>query len=214
MSYRIIRSSGIQRGKSDKIDALRIACYAEKHQEKAQLFRPQSQTIIQIKALMGLRDKLIRHKNALLKPANELEQYDKAVSKLLRKHQAKTLNAIAKDLLQIEEKIQRILQEDDNFKALFKLVCSVPGVGPVTAIHLLCYTNAFQNFQSPRQLACYCGVAPFEYTSGKSIKSRPRVHHMANKQLKQLLHMGALSAIRSDPDLKAYKTREKQNVGG
>ncbi len=63
---------------------------------------------------------------------------------------------------------------------------------------------------SGKQLACYCGVVPFDYQSGISIKGKHPVHKMANKELKQLLHMGALMCIKNHPEFKAYYTRKKQ----
>jgi transposase len=59
-------------------------------------------------------------------------------------------------------------------------------------------------YSTPRQLACYAGVVPFEHTSGKSIRAKPKVHYLANKKLKKQLHMCALSAIKHDPELKLY----------
>ena len=59
-----------------------------------------------------------------------------------------------------------------------------------------------------RKLACYCGVAPFEYSSGSSIRGRTKVHYMANKKLKCNLHMASLTAVKLDADLKAYYERK------
>jgi len=59
-----------------------------------------------------------------------------------------------------------------------------------------------------RKLACYCGVAPFEYSSGTSIKGKTRVHHMANKKLKCNLHMASLTAIKLDEEIKTYYERK------
>ncbi|MEI3119031.1 MAG: transposase [Parabacteroides johnsonii] len=33
-----------------------------------------------------------------------------------------------------------------------------------------CVFDNFQRFDNPRKFACYCGVAPFEHTSGISIR--------------------------------------------
>ena len=63
-------------------------------------------------------------------------------------------------------------------------------------------------YDNAKQLACYCGVVPFDYSSGTSIKKRSRVHHMANKTLKKQLHLCAMSAIQNDPELKAYYNRK------
>ncbi|WP_428225899.1 transposase [Flavobacterium sp.] len=51
-------------------------------------------------------------------------------------------------------------------------------------------------------------MAPFEHTSGKSIKGKSRVSNMANKKLKKRLHMCALAAATYDPELKAYYQRK------
>ncbi len=70
------------------------------------------------------------------------------------------------------------------------------------------HTNFFTRYDTPKQLAFYCGVVPFEYSSGTSIKKRSKVHHMANKSLKKHLHLGALAAMTYDPELKAYYIRK------
>ncbi|QCK15040.1 transposase [Mangrovivirga cuniculi] len=77
-----------------------------------------------------------------------------------------------------------------------------------TAYQLICTTNGFENFTNWRQLACYAGVAPFEYSSGSSIKGKTRVSHYADKQLKSLLNMCALSSKKYDPQMKNYFDRK------
>ena len=63
---------------------------------------------------------------------------------------------------------------------------------------------------SGKQLACYCGVVPFDYQSGISVRGKQQVHKMANKELKHLLHMCALTAIKNHDEFKAYYSRKKQ----
>jgi len=55
---------------------------------------------------------------------------------------------------------------------------------------MICSTNNFAGNISGKQLASYCGVVPFGHSSCTSIKRRNKVHKMANKNLKKLLHMG------------------------
>ena len=57
-------------------------------------------------------------------------------------------------------------------------------------------------------------VAPFEYTSGSSIKGKTKVSHLANKKIKALLNIAALSAKKNDTEMKAYydkKVKEGKN---
>jgi transposase len=76
-----------------------------------------------------------------------------------------------------------------------------------TAIYLLVHTWGFTSFENSRQLACYCGVAPFSKHSGTSIHGKSQVSHIANKKLKSLLHMCALNAKKYDPTIKEYYER-------
>ena len=69
-------------------------------------------------------------------------------------------------------------------------------------------TNAFIFFKDWRKLACYCGVAPFRHQSGSSIKGKTKVSHIANKKMKSLLNMAALSAKKCDTEIKAYYERK------
>lgn len=206
---RIKKATALSRGKNDKVDSQRIAVYATKNLEKVRLWKPVHTTLQKIKHLAALRDRLVNTKKRLITPIQEFEDVGNLVmAKMLNKTIKSSLAAIDKDLKNIEVKIVEIINEDENFKQLYKLIISVVGVGFVTAVNLMIYTNGFTIMKDARKLACYCGVAPFEYTSGTTIKGRTRVHPMANKKLKCNLHMASLSAVKLDAELKAYYERK------
>ncbi|WP_460952446.1 transposase [Spirosoma daeguense] len=60
----------------------------------------------------------------------------------------------------------------------------------------------------PKQMACHAGVAPFEYRSGTSVRGKTRVSHQARKRLKALFHLGAMSCIRKEGELRTYYQRK------
>ena len=60
MPYAIKHSMGIQRGKSDKVDSLRIAQYASRFSDKAKLYKPTTSKLERSKSLLALREKLVR----------------------------------------------------------------------------------------------------------------------------------------------------------
>lgn len=208
MSLKIIRSIGVQRGKNDKVDAERIAYYAMKNVEDAVIFKAPRKEIDKIRNLLSLREKLVTTRASLLRNVKELKSFDLEVAKLSEKLQKSTIKGIDLSLKNIEKQLDKIIGQDENLARLFKIATSVTGVGKVTTLFLICFTNEFTMYASPRQLACYAGVVPFEHTSGKSVRSKPKVHYMANKKLKKQLHMCALSAITSDPELKMYYNRK------
>ncbi|KAA6305688.1 hypothetical protein EZS27_042659, partial [termite gut metagenome] len=90
-----------------------------------------------------------------------------------------------------------------------KLLCSIDGVGERTAVKMIVETNAFKDFGDPRKFCCHAEVAPFSYSSGSSIRSRNRVSQRADKSIKLLLHIGALTAAtRSKGELHEYYLRK------
>ena len=205
----IKKASSLDRGKNDKIDSRRIAVYASKNIDRMRLWKPLSSTLEKIKHLASLRERLVETKKRLITPINEFEEVGNvAMAKLLAKTIKSSLAAIDKDLKNVEIRIISIVNEDENLKQLYKLITSVVGIGFVTAINLIVYTNGFGVLKDTRKLACYCGVAPFEYSSGSSIRGKTKVHYMANKKLKCNLHMASLSAVKLDADLKAYYERK------
>jgi transposase len=208
MSLKIIRSIGVQRGKNDKVDAERIAYYAMKNVDEAVIFNAPRTEINKIRNLLSLREKLVVTKASLLRNVKELKSFDLEVAKFSEKLQNNTIKGIDLDLKSIEKQLDKIIIEDENLSKIFTITTSITGIGKVTALFLICFTNEFTMYSTPRQLACYAGVVPFEHTSGKSVRSKPKVHYMANKKLKKQLHMCALSAITSDPELKNYFNRK------
>lgn len=201
----IKKSTALSRGKNDKVDSKRIAVYATKNLDRLRLWRPVGATLQKIKHLASMRERLVDTKNRLITPIKEFEDLGNLVmAKLLSKTIRSSLAALDKDLKNTEAKIIEIINEDDKLKQLYKLITSVVGIGFVTAVNLLIYTNGFTVMKDARKLACYCGVAPFEYSSGSSIRGRTKVHFMANKKLKCNLHMASLSAVKLDADLKTY----------
>lgn len=205
----IKKASGLTRGKSDKVDSQRIAVYASKNLDRLKLWKPMSATLQKIRNLATLRDRLVETKKRLVTPIKEFEDIgDIAMAKFLNKTIKSSLTSIDKDLKNIEAKMITIINEDDNLNVLYKIVTSVVGIGFVTAVNLLVHTNGFTMLKDTRKLACYCGVAPFEYSSGTSVRGKTKVHHMANKKLKCNLHMASLTAVKLDVDLKAYYERK------
>ena len=205
----IKKATALARGKNDKVDSQRIVLYAIKNIERLRLWRPMNATLEKIKHMASLRNRLVETKKKLVTPIKEFEDMgNTAMAKLLTKTIKSSLAAIDKDLKNIEAKIIDIVNEDENLKLLYKLVTSVVGIGFVTAINLLVHTNGFTILKDARKLACYCGVAPFEYSSGSSVRGKTKVHYMANKKLKCNLHMASLTAVKLDADLKAYYERK------
>lgn len=202
-------SNGLQRGKSDRIDAMRIARYAFLKRDEVKIWQPPREVVKRLKDLLASRDRLITVRTQLKTP---LEEQSAFVTKKITKQNAglfkSTLTAIAKNIEEVEKAILKIIEGDENLSKLYKQVVSIDNVGFVTAAHCIVYTNEFKNITEGKKFASFCGVVPYEHSSGSSIKGKNRVSHMANKKMKTLLHMAAVSAIRSNGELKDYYIRK------
>jgi transposase len=209
MPVQIIRSQGVQRGKNDHIDAIRIAEYACEKKDKAVLWQPPREVVLQINDLLTLRDRLIESRKSLKQPIKEFQDAGfKDTARLIESRCSGTLKALDKEIGQIEKELDKLINKDSNLKKLYDLATSVPGIGKITALTLLFFTNEFTLYTNAKQLACYCGVAPFGHTSGTSVKGKPKVSNFANKRLKKLLHLVAMVTISCDKELSLYYQRK------
>ena len=132
---------------------------------------------------------------------------DKLLQATLEKAHKAAIEGIKKSIQQIEVLIDQIIKEDPLIYKNYLLIKSVPGIGHLTAVYIICCTNNFVSKVTGKQLASYAGVVPFEHSSGVSIKGRNRVHKMANKELKKMLHLCALTAIKYYPEFQSYFNR-------
>lgn len=205
----IKQSIGMTRGKNDKIDAQRIAQYAHRFKDKLTPCALPSDTLLKIKNLLSYRRALVKDKTSL---KNQIKAF--AIS-----HQVVDINSIITDLDKrldhikqsiktVENKILAIINDDDDLKKNFQLITTIKGVGKMIAAHVIMYTNNFKAFDNPRKFNSYCGLAPFENSSGIR-NGRPKTSSLRNKVLKALFCNGANSAVMHDPQLKRYYTRKR-----
>jgi len=207
------KSLGLVRGKDDKTDAYRICLFTEKNKEDLTLWRPTIKAIKKLKILITERNSRIKMKRRLLKQQHDYKlMKDVDLDKELAKLNKQFIAQIDKQTKVIEQKIQAIINEDSTLKQQAKLISSVPGVGKVLTWTMIAKTEGFTKITDPRKMACYAGVVPFEYQSGTSIYRKPRVSMFADKPTKAVLHLGAMSAIRLNNDLRVYYQR-KVNEG-
>ncbi|WP_421943531.1 IS110 family transposase [Pedobacter sp.] len=203
-------SFGIARGKNDKIDSIRLCKYAFKEADTLKATEALDPQLLHLKDFISARTKLLKQATGLSLSIKELGNVnEKSHQKLIEKALKSAIDGIAKSIKNIEEQIRKIIKENSAFQRNYNLLTGIPGIGHVTAVYLIGCTANFASNPSGKQLACYAGVAPFEHSSGISVKGKTRVHRMANKDLKKLLHLCALSVIQHNMEFKNYYQRKK-----
>lgn len=189
----IQHSLGLQRGKTDALDARRIARYAYEQQAKARLWQPPTPELARLKAFARTRQRLVETRAQLQVP---LTEWQTCVGTLEKEATCSaTLRGLEADIDALDAAIAHLIADHEHLHRLDQRLQSVVGIGPVLACELLLVTQGFTRFASPRALACFAGVVPFAKASGKKVKPA-RVSHLADKRLKRLLHLAALGAVR------------------
>ena len=204
----IKRSLGITRGKNDKVDALKIARFCYLHREELKPREHSCETLQKLRNLFNERERLVKMRTIEKQTLKEYRDYH---GKSTNERIESRLEFFTRDIKQIENEIKFFIEQDEAIKQNAKLAQSVTGIGLINTVLFILYTNNFESFTDARKYACYSGIAPFENTSGTSIKGKTRVSHLANKKIKAHLSNASRSAVQNDSEMKIYyKRKEKE----
>lgn len=205
----IQKSIGSTRGKNDRVDAVRIADYARRFHDKARLVTADHLRTNKLKQLLTKREDLVRRKTM---HHTQIKDLNKRVHKDLRESftelDQELITALSKAIKSVERMIKEAIAADAELQRKYDLLLSIDGVGPVLAAHLIALTDGFTRFNTARQLACHAGCAPFDFTSGSSIRGKARVSKQAQVRLKYLLHMSAVGLTARKGELQDYWHRK------
>jgi transposase len=159
-----------------------------------------------LRQLTRERDQIVQErtmvKNQLHAEQTEAEPNKKSVQRI--KERIKMLNQQEKE---IKAEVAVLTKQDEQLAEHLSIICSLTGVGLLTAAIVLGETNGFELIRNKRQLASYAGFDVKEKQSGTSVKGKPRISKKGNKHLRKAMHLPALCAIRYDERFKAIFAR-------
>ena len=116
---------------------------------------------------------------------------------------------IQKEIKILESKLQTILEQWQP--AQLKSVGSIKGIGKRATAMLIVFTQGFKYTHSHRQLISFAGLSPTEYSSGSSIHGRPRIYKRGGKNLRDVLYMCSMNAIKTNTACKTLYERLRAN---
>lgn len=209
MPYQIKHSTGLKREKSDKADALTIAEYCARFNDKRRLYTDHEMIFEKLQTMLNFRDKLLSKKTALQKTYRELKATGlKEEAKSIEKALKPVIKGFEESLKILEKQIDDFVSDIPEIADQLRLLLSIPSVGKITALTFIAITRGFTKVSNSKALACYCGIAPFANTSGSSIRGKQKVSYMANRRLKTLLHLCAMRLIQLAGHFKNYYFRK------
>jgi len=184
------------RAKTDPIDARLIALFVE-------AVRPEPRPLAdaqtsQLAALMARRRQLV----TML--AAERMRRQQAPKGAVRLSLARVVTSLEDALRELDAHIDTTVRGTPVWRDKEDLLASVPGVGKTIARTLLAELPELGSL-SPKQIGALAGLAPFTRQSGKW-RGRSFIGG-GRTQVRTALFMGALSAARYNPALKAFRDR-------
>jgi len=159
-----------------------------------------------LRQLTRERDQLVQER-IMIKNQLHAEKAESEPNSSTLKRMKQRLDLLNKQEKLIKEEIAKLTKTEKGLKDDLDLLCSIPGIGTLTAAITLAETNSFELIRNKRQLASYAGFDVVEKQSGTSVKGKTRISKKGNKNLRKAMHLPALTAIRHDERFKAIFAR-------
>lgn len=208
-AFHLNHSIGRVKGKTDKLDAYRIAKYAVRNAKDFSAFVPNSKALTKIKTLMSQRKRMVKAKNLLMVPINEERKHNPHDLSDCYDETDAVVALIKSTIKALDKKIDKAIKANSEYRKTYEILQSVTGIGSLTARLLIAKTNNFANGLEGRKLCSLAGVAPFPRESGKCLKKRPSNGSGSDRELKSCLYLGMLRQIKMDNKMSKYYAKKK-----
>lgn len=200
--YEIKHALGLQRGKSDPLDACRIREYGERFYDRLRPCFYPSEEISELQELYRTRAFLVESRKRL-STFDKGDNCKSSVSLTAARSRGSVLSELDAQIANLEHEIEALIQSSPELSRNYQILTSIVGVGPVTGCELIIKTENFRKLDTARKCASYAGIAPYPNESGTK-KHKHKISPMGDKQLKTLLFLCARSAKDHNKEMRLY----------
>lgn len=179
----------LSRTKTDKADAILIAEYG--YRMKPKLYTAPEEFVQELRQLRSLVRMLKRNNGALSNQMHALQRRDNTNKSALKicKSVIKFNN---KEIKKLEDEMEVIIKE--HCKDLYNQLCSIPSISKITATEFIIVSNAFKNFDTAKEFACFIGISPCINESGSSVRGYRGISRIGDSHTRSTLYMCAMMA--------------------
>jgi transposase len=188
----------LSRTKTDKADAALIARYCVAMRPKT--WQPPNPARRRLQRLTRRRTALVEMRT------QETNRLESPGSSDVRASIETMIGFLEKQIAEIDEQISTTVNDDDSMRHDRALLESIPGIGKRVATTLLGEIPNIVEFRNGKQLAAFVGLCPREHQSGNRA-SRSWLAKSGNRHVRNVLYMPALTAMRHNPILSAFRER-------
>jgi transposase len=188
--------SGKVLAKTDPIDAVVIARFAEAHRPEPTGKTPES--VRKIRALRDRREQIVEDR---VREQNRLET---CPDRDMAKHIRRNIRRLTTQQQQLDQQIEQLIKDDEQLNAKAKVMTAVKGVGDKTASTLLAHMPELGTM-GRQPIAALAGLAPHPQESGRW-KGKRRIYG-GRAPVRKALYMAAKSAAQHCPVLSVFYQR-------
>ena len=185
--------------KTDQVDAAMLAAFAKAIRPQARPLRDED--------TCALNDMVSRRRQLIDMRVQETLRLGTAASKPLQKNLSKHIAWLDKQIAEIDADLTKRLRNSDVWRIKDDLLRGIPGVGTVTTLTVLAKCPELGTLNR-REIAALTGVAPLANDSGKH--RGKRFIWGGRADVRAVLYMAAVSAIRCNEPIKAFAERLKK----
>lgn len=198
------------KSKTDDIDSQAIAQMGL--ERKLNLWQPGSVQMRQMKHLCRERNMLQEEQTSIKNQLHAWKHSYKPDQRAIKRFELR-LALIKEQIQEIEQDLKSMIDKDQELAQRVANVCTIQGVGFISAIIIIAETNGFALFHNKRQLISYSGYDVVRKQSGNS-ESKSKISKKGNKNIRKALYFPATTASRFNPKMKqAYeKINEKTAI--
>lgn len=187
------------KSKTDKIDARKLAQMSlERNLPK---WEPPSDTMLTIKRLCRERADFL-HDQIVTSNRLHAKNHSHAPEKSSLKRSKEMVKFFNKQIKETEAAIRTAIEADPLIKEKLDNVCSLTGIGLVTAATVVSEANGFTLFKNKAQIVSYAGFDVVENTSGTSIHSPTKISKRGNARIRKALYFPAIVAVQHNPAMR------------
>jgi len=103
----------------------------------------------------------------------------------------------------VQKQIRQLCENDPELHNCISYLVSLPGVGTITATHALARLGDWRQISNVRQIAGFLGLVSSEDSTGDK-ENRGSITRSGDSRLRNKLIQCAWTAIRKDPELRAF----------
>jgi len=191
-----VKSLGL-RNKTDDLDSRALARYG--FERSPIVWERPTPEMAALKDLVRIRTDLVRARASMSCRLKDHERCPEACHAL-----EATVRNLEGEVEALDRAIEDHIAAHQELAPSVKRLMSIKGVGIVTATTVLVELGDLRRFTRSRQLTAFAGLSPKQRLSGTSVKGKAHLCKQGSPRVRAVLYMAAGSAIRFNPDLKAF----------